>query len=229
VLNIQGRDAGSAVTRTTTAGNSSSWDVSDTSGIVAGQSVSVFNNTTNVQYGTGLFVRSVDRVANRIYLSAAPGSPGTSTAIRFEFGASTSGQASQTLEGLRLASAAATTSTLDFGTTAGGVALTFNAFAQDNDGSILNIVNWSGNPLSGGGADQLLFATLADGSGVTAFEALFLDSEINFVGAGFIPGYEIKYTPGATTFEVVAAVPEPGSLSLLVLGGFALLRRRRAC
>jgi hypothetical protein len=96
--------------------------------------------------------------------------------------------------------------------------LTFNAFAQTLDATTLTIENWNGS-LAGGGADQLIFA-----GDPLAFQAVFDQSEIIF--SGYTPGYSI--INGAGTFEVVAPVPEPASLSLVAIGAMALLRRRRA-
>lgn len=123
---------------------------------------------------------------------------------------------SQTIKSLTLAGGSDSTHYLDFGTS-GNVTLTINAApVQDNDGSKLKILNWAGTPLTGGGSDRLLFA-----GDPSDFTSVFSQDEVEF--DGYAPGYVT--IAGSGIYEV-AAIPEPGTLGV-VLGGIALLALRR--
>jgi autotransporter-associated beta strand protein len=113
-------------------------------------------------------------------------------------------------------------SIIDFGS--GASTLTFadstNLWAF---GKTLNIWNWSGTPFSGGGTDQLRFAS----NGLNATQL----SQINFFSdAGF---NKISITPqypgnGFVSFGEVVPIPEPsGVVTVLALLGLAGWRERR--
>ena len=122
---------------------------------------------------------------------------------------------SQTLSRLTLSGAADSVATLDFGAS-DNVVLTINAAPiQTNDGSRLNIVNWSGIPLVGGGAERLMFL-----GAPTDFSDILDQDEVIF--DGYEPGYAL--IAGDGVYEVVA-IPEPGMIGLLAAG--ALLLRVR--
>ncbi len=185
--------------------------MADTTGFVAGQSIQEVTSGA-----AAIYIAGIDRTANVIYLSGIPNAAPATININ----AMTAGTTSQALKGLTLAAAAATTSTIDFGTT-GGVVLTINtAPVQTNDGSILSIANWSGNVNTGLGTDQLVFL----GAPIN-FTNVFAQNEVFFVGYG--EGYEILDRGGS--YEVIA-IPEPSTLAMLALGAMGLLaisRRRR--
>ena len=88
----------------------------------------------------------------------------------------------------------------------------------------LSIVNWSGTPITGGGAEELLFGTNA--TSITAAQLL----EIQFIDpAGYAPG---TYTATFATLnpgEIVplAPVPEPSTDVAAVLAVAALLVTQR--
>ena len=126
------------------------------------------------------------------------------------------GVTTQTIKSLTLAGDADSIHYLDFGTS-GNVTLTINAApSQLTDGSKLRILNWAGTPLTGGGSDRLLFLGTP-----SEFEAVFSQSEVEF------DGHPVGYVtiPGTGIYEVVA-IPEPGTIGVL-LSGLALLALRR--
>ncbi len=86
------------------------------------------------------------------------------------------------------------------------------------DGAELSILNWDGN--SGGlGTDQLFFGTDAAGLGANLDAVHFINP------AGFAPGtYSAQIL---NTGEVVAVVPEPGTVSAFLVGFGLLLGLRR--
>ena len=113
------------------------------------------------------------------------------------------------------------TSTIDMGSGSSVV-----AFANSKSSSwtgTLNIYNWSGNPGTGGGTDQLYFGS--DATGLTAAQLL----EIQFYsGNGTGP-----YGTGALILAngEIVPTPEPSTYlaAILGLGASFYFRRKRAC
>ena len=209
---IQGRRDGEAV----------SGGVSGTSGLrgltidnaVADKLTVGQNVTLTGSNGTlSTWIVTMDRGATTTTVSVNNRVSGYSATISSENAPATTSQA---LKSLTLSGAADSVATLDFGTS-GNVTLTINsAPVQLNDGSKLRIANWNGTPLTGGGSDQLLFL-----GSPTDFTSVFDQTEVIF------DGHPVGYVtiPG-TGFYEVAAIPEPGTLGV-VLGGLALLALRR--
>jgi hypothetical protein len=82
----------------------------------------------------------------------------------------------------------------------------------------LTITGWSGSS-SGGGVDQILFGS--DSTSLTQAQL----SQIKFANpSGFDPG---TYSATLLNNGELVAVPEPGSVALLLAGVGLLLRRRR--
>ena len=126
----------------------------------------------------------------------------------------------QTLQSLTLSGAAGENATLDFGTS-GDVVLTIGATpVQLIDGSTLTIANWDGIAGQSNVASNRLIVL---GEDPQAFRDEFSQSEIIF--ADYSTGYELVDL--GDSYEVVAAIPEPGSVALLGLGGLGLLLRQR--
>lgn len=219
---IVGRENGAALSVNNLAVTSGSRSITLTnaqaSGLAVGQLMTFTKNS-----GTGTVPASAFIVAI--------GDPGpTTTIVTLSARVANSGSANvnlvtnatvasttQTLKSLTLSGAAGQSAALDFGLS-NNVVLTINAApVQLVNGSILNITNWSGNSVTGGGADQLIFTgTPSD------FTNVFSQSEVTFAGYG--TGYVI--IPGTGNYEVIP-VPEPTTLGLVALGGIGLLARKR--
>ena len=110
-------------------------------------------------------------------------------------------------------------STIDFGAGAGAV-LKFASSSGVSwaSGAVLDIVNWDGVALTGGGTEGLFFG--ANASGLTPEQLAqirFIDSDGNVSPAGILSSGE------------VVAVPEPGTIGMLLLAGagITLCRARR--
>jgi hypothetical protein len=85
-------------------------------------------------------------------------------------------------------------------------------------GTIITINEWSGLA-AGGGADRVFFGTDATGLGANLAAIRFLNPE------GFAPGV---YTADILSTGEIVAIPEPGSMALLIGGlGFLASARRR--
>jgi hypothetical protein len=111
-------------------------------------------------------------------------------------------------------------SSIDMGN--GSSTLTFGASgAQTWNGSIVNVLNWSGVYLAGGGADQLFIGADNSAASLTPAQLAF----IKFVNPVGLPAG--TYDAAQLANGEVVSVPEPTSLGLLGLGSLALLRRRR--
>jgi autotransporter-associated beta strand protein len=117
------------------------------------------------------------------------------------------------------------TSTIDFGSTNNSI-LEFGGLGTHTAGSVLQITNWDGTPLTGGSGDRLLFTGLA-----TNFTTSYLPNEVTFDGvAGYtVVQFELGDNP---YYEVVplTAVPEPATwigAGLAAASALALRVRRR--
>jgi autotransporter-associated beta strand protein len=91
------------------------------------------------------------------------------------------------------------TSTIDFGLTNTSV-IQFAGVGTQTNGQILQLINWNGNPDTGGTGDRLLFAGT-----YTQFTNQYTQNEVSFNG---VSGYNIYQFGG---FYEVTAVPEPGT------------------
>jgi autotransporter-associated beta strand protein len=116
------------------------------------------------------------------------------------------------------------TSTIDFGAGASSV-IEFGGLGTHTAGTVLQITNWNGVPVTGGNGDRLLFEGVA-----TSFSTAYNQSDVSFNG---VVGYDvIQFLAGDIPYYEVTAfapIPEPstwlgGGLVLGVLGW--TLRRR---
>jgi fibronectin-binding autotransporter adhesin len=98
------------------------------------------------------------------------------------------------------------TSTIDFGTGTTSI-LEFAGLGTHTNGAILRIINWDGVPVTGDGTERLLFAGTS-----TDFTNLYAQSDVTFNGAA---GYMVDQFSG---FYEVTAVPEPSTLTAILLG-----------
>ena len=140
----------------------------------------------------------------------------TSTAtLNLTNGTFATGGLSETLGALSLGDGP---STIDFGSGASIFTLA-DSSAQTWTGT-LSITNWSGNPLVGGGTDQLFFGNTA--STLTAAQI----AAIQFVNPdGMSPGsYSAQLLADG---ELVVAVPEPSAAAALIAGMSCLLGLQR--
>jgi hypothetical protein len=80
-------------------------------------------------------------------------------------------------------------------------------------GAILQITNWNGTAITGGGTERLLFAGTT-----TDFTSLFAQSDVTFNG---LAGYDAVQFGG---YYEITAVPEPATW---VGGAPAFFQRRR--
>lgn len=110
------------------------------------------------------------------------------------------------------------TSTIDFGASNTSL-LRFAGLGAHTGGTVLQLTNWNGVPLTGGSGDRLLFT-----GDPSEFTALYDQNEVSFNG---LLGYA---TADFGTFYEVTAVPEPSTWigAALVIGvlGWNQLRKR---
>lgn len=106
------------------------------------------------------------------------------------------------------------TSTIDMGE--GGSTLWFTSFAFED--GLLNVENWEGTPGQFGGIDQLRFTS-----------ELSSDALNSFLFNGQFAAQQQFFSDDGGYWEV-SAIPEPGTVSFLILAGAAIfgMRRRRS-
>ncbi len=121
---------------------------------------------------------------------------------------------SETVQGLSLSD----DSSIDLG--AGASILTFTQVGTIDTGKQLMILGWSGS-VDGGGTDQLYVTNSASLSALELASFHFVDP------TGFGSGVYDAAQLSSGEVVAVALVPEPASMSFLMLGGMALCRRRR--
>jgi fibronectin-binding autotransporter adhesin len=112
------------------------------------------------------------------------------------------------------------TSTINFGSGNTSI-IEFSALGTHTLGTILQITNWDGTPVTGGGTERLLFAGLA-----TSFTTTYLQTEVSFNGT---TGYAVDQFMGFYEVTGLTAVPEPGTWfgGALAVGLLGWSQRRR--
>jgi fibronectin-binding autotransporter adhesin len=113
------------------------------------------------------------------------------------------------------------TSTIDFTVGATTGVIQFAGLGAHTAGAILQITNWDGTPITGGGPERLLFA-----GATTDFTSLYSQADVSFNG---LAGYNAIPIVGG--YYEITAVPEAGTWIVGALAFGALLfteRRRRA-
>jgi fibronectin-binding autotransporter adhesin len=112
------------------------------------------------------------------------------------------------------------TSTINFGSGNTSI-IEFTGLGTHTAGAILQITNWDGTPVTGGGTERLLFAGLA-----TSFTTMYLQTEVSFNG---MTGYAVDQFTGFYEVTALAPVPEPSTWAagLLAVAAVVYSQRRR--
>jgi autotransporter-associated beta strand protein len=124
---------------------------------------------------------------------------------------------------LALSNVSAGNATIDFGSgTSSIVSFASSSAAAWSATTLLNILNWSGNPDTGLGSEQLLVGT--DQTGLTALQL----SQIQFINPANLTGtYSALQLPNGEIVPDSSATPEPASVGMLTFAGLLALGRRR--
>jgi hypothetical protein len=112
------------------------------------------------------------------------------------------------------------TSTIDFAVGVTSSVIQFAGLGTHTGGTLLQITNWNGTPVTGGGTERLLFAGTT-----TSFTSLYAQSDVTFNG---LAGYNAVQFAG---YYEIAAIPEPSTWFAasfaFIAAGFHQRRRLR--
>lgn len=185
--------------------------------LVVGQAMNFTKTGGTGTPATEVFIVAMDRGATTTVVSGNKRMSASGASTVTLDTTATIATTNQTLAGLTLTGAFASTATIDFGDTDNVILTISSAPSQLNNGSTITLANWNGS-FSGGGGDQWLFV-----GDPTEFTSVLGQSEVIFDGYG--AGYQVIDFGGS--YEIVA-VPEPTTYALvLALGALGVAIRRR--